>query len=70
MLSIIVRLFGVLLAAAGIAVVPVAFFYLGPYAPAEYWFAVLLILLGVIVWACSRFLYGMAMRYQDIVRRM
>jgi hypothetical protein len=69
-LSIILSLVGVVIAVAGIAFVPVQFFYVDHWDPVGCGLDVVLILFGVICLAGSRSLYGMAKRYQDIVRRM
>ena len=44
--------------------------YVGRPDAADFWFAVVLVLFGVICLAASRSLYGIGKKYQDIVRRM
>ena len=69
-MSLVLSLVGALVAVAGIALVPVEFLYVGRRDPADFWFAVVLLLFGVICFASSRSLYSIGKRYHDIVRRM
>ncbi len=69
-LSIVLSLVGLVIGVAAIALVPVEWFYVGRRDPADFWFAVVLVLFGAICLAGSRSLYSIGKRYQDIVRRM